>query len=400
MLQHCTDPTVFINLQNICDNFALLEKEAKEICPDDGLWPSAIPVIKSDAYGHGLVETGAALLQSASPAKALAVGSVDEALALRNGLLGKGLKPVPILALLGAYTEEEANACAAFGITPVAQGAEQLPLLDKAALKYAAAPMGIALKLDTGMCRLGQKGVLGADFLNVLKDSKGLEPQLLLSHLAVADTPSEDEFTRGQLAMYLTELAALRRVWPKVRASLFNSAGLMSRALFSTDLRAAFGPHMSRPGMAIYGVSPLHKTTRHDAGAGLKVAMSVAAPVMAVHNIAKGQTISYGRTFKAEKDLRVAVIRAGYADGFSRGLSSKGELCLHGRRVPVLGRVCMQMHMVDIGGLPEVKPGDLAWIMGGEGPNAITPDDLAEKWGTIPYEVCCILGHSNRRIYA
>ncbi len=397
MIANSTDPVIFVSLKNICRNFAFLNGKAREISHEGGQWPSAIPVIKSDAYGHGLVKVGAALLEKGG-AEALAVGTVEEGVDLREGLRKLGAPENPILSLLGAYSAEEAEACAVHGITPVAQSLDQLEKLGRAAAKFSSAPIGIGVKLDTGMCRLGLKHGRTDGFLNALRSSKALRPQLFISHLAAADAPEEDGFTQQQLALFREELNKIRSVWPEVRASLLNSAGLLSHAALEKNLGALLGPHMSRPGMAIYGVSPLHRTGRHEAGEALVPAMRAAAPVMAVHDVPAGRSVSYGRTFKAEKDIRVAVIRAGYADGFSRGLSGKGELCLHGRRVPVLGRVCMQMHMVDVSALPEVKPGDLAFILGGEGESAISPYDLASAWGTIPYEVCCILGR-NRRIY-
>jgi alanine racemase len=126
--------------------------------------------------------------------------------------------------------------------------------------------------------------------------------------------------------------------------------------------------------------------------------MQAAAPVVQVHDLPKDASVSYGATFTAERDMRVAVVAAGYADGYSRGLSNRGEVLLAGRRARILGRVCMQLTVVDATGLEGVHAGSWATLLGGEGPEAVRPEELAEWWGTIPYEVFCLLG-LNRKTF-
>jgi alanine racemase len=120
--------------------------------------------------------------------------------------------------------------------------------------------------------------------------------------------------------------------------------------------------------------------------------MSVSAPVLGVHVLSCGGTVSYGRTFTAPREIKIAVIGAGYADGFSRGLSSKGRVSVKGLQCPVLVRVCMQMHIVDVFHVPDIAYGDTAHILGG----AVSAADIAADWGTIPYEVFCLLGKNTR----
>jgi alanine racemase len=127
--------------------------------------------------------------------------------------------------------------------------------------------------------------------------------------------------------------------------------------------------------------------------------MEAAAPVMGVHDLAEGQPLGYGCAFKAEKDMRIAVVGAGYADGFPRLLSGRGQVCIRGQRCPVIGRVCMQMHMVAVDHVPGAAPGDAAYLLGGEGAGAISAQELAGEWGTIPHEVFAGFG-KNRRVYA
>jgi alanine racemase len=124
--------------------------------------------------------------------------------------------------------------------------------------------------------------------------------------------------------------------------------------------------------------------------------MEVVAPVFSVHGLKAGESVSYGRTFTASREMRVAVVGAGYADNYSRSLSGRGEVVLHGKRAPILGRVCMQMTAVDATDIPQAKAGDPAYLLGGPGERPVTPEELAGWWGTITYEVFCLLGQNAR----
>jgi alanine racemase len=127
--------------------------------------------------------------------------------------------------------------------------------------------------------------------------------------------------------------------------------------------------------------------------------MDVRAPVLQVHDVRAGETVSYGRTFRAERDMRVAVLGAGYADCYGRALSGRAQVVVRGVRAPVLGRVCMQMCVADVSDAPGAAAGDDAWLLGGPDAAAVTPEELAGWWGTITYETFCLLG-LNRREYA
>jgi alanine racemase len=125
--------------------------------------------------------------------------------------------------------------------------------------------------------------------------------------------------------------------------------------------------------------------------------MSVSVPVLQVHPLPAGRSISYGRTYTATKDATVAIIAAGYADNYSRALSGRGVAVAGGRRVPVLGRVCMQTTAIDVTDVPGIATGDRVWLLGGPGPATVSADELADLWGTISYEVLCLLGMNPRR---
>ena len=181
----------------------------------------------------------------------------------------------------------------------------------------------------------------------------------------------------------------MKAVFPGLKTSLTNSPGLLCWPSYVGDL--------ARPGVTLYGGNPLHGTDRAKLGMGLLPVMEMAAPVLSVHPVVKGATVSYGCLYTAPKDIRAAVVGAGYADGYPRSLSMRGSVLIRGPRAPILGRVCMQMCIVDVTDIPGVEPGDTAYLLGGSGPLAIRPEELAEWWGTISYEVFCALGR-NRRV--
>lgn len=361
---------VRVDLKAIRANYSLLQARSA----GQGL----LAVIKADAYGHGLVEVARAL--NLSGARNFAVGTVEEA-----GLLRDAGIPGRILSLLGPQDMREAKAVAGQNILPLIYREEQLHLLAEAT---AGRRQPIAIKLDTGMRRLGFAVDEVSRLCDVLSQRKTLEPVLVMSHLAAADDPAQAAFTREQAARFEVCRNLFHSRGMKVEWSLCNSAGLLAWPDFRYDWQ--------RPGIALYGANPFHGTPLAEKGAGLEQAMTVSAPVIQVHALRQGESIGYGRTFVADADLRVAIVAVGYADCLSRHLSNAGWCCLHGRRARMLGRVSMQMIALDVTAIPETTPGDRAWILGGEGEGAVSAHDLAGWWGTIPYEVFCVLGKNRR----
>jgi alanine racemase len=156
-----------------------------------------------------------------------------------------------------------------------------------------------------------------------------------------------------------------------------------------------FGLDMVRPGLLTYGVYP----DSHTGGLSLRPAMAVRCRVRAVTHHKKGDAVSYGRTWTAERDCTLAVLPMGYADGLHRALSGKLEVLLHGRRVKQVGRICMDMCMVDVTDLPDVQSGDVATVLGEDGDACITANELAQRAGTIPYEILCAISPRVPRVY-
>lgn len=363
---------VRVDLGAIQDNFRLLRNRGTKL----------IAVVKSDAYGHGLLQVANALEDCG--ADCFAVGTVAEAVRLRPEVRGT------VFALLGPQSPEEAQAAVAHGIVPVTARLDQLFALQDVA-EQLACQVPVALKFDTGMARLGFGEQDVGQVLTTLAACPHITPQWLFSHLATSDDPHQAEFVREQAAQFQRIQARFSAAGLHPQCSLANSAGLLAYPELAWDRQ--------RPGIALYGANPFHGTELADLGAGLRPAMRVQAPVLSVRQLAKGASISYGRTYVADRDKTVAVIAAGYADAYSRVLSNTGWVLLRGQRAKILGRVCMQLTAVDATHIPGVKPGDMAVLLGSDGEDAVTPEDLAAWWGTIPYEVFCLLG-MNPREYA
>ncbi len=375
-------PLTRISLDNVRRNWLFLASKAKTLPP--------LAVIKADAYGHGLGPVAKVLVEAGC--RTLAVGSMDEGVLLRNMLSDSGGEAVSIIPLLGVLSPRDAASAVTHNLLPVVSSPEEAAFVSQA--WSGASPLTVAVKVETGMARLGFREYEREQFIGSLRSFANLKPSLLLSHLAAADDPNKHATVAAQAERFLTAYAAMRVFWPDIALSLANSAGFIAQDVLLPSLPS----HIGRLGFALYGGNPFAGTSWEHLGEPLLPAMEVTAPVMGVYDLTSGQTVSYGCTYTAERKMRVAIIGAGYADGFSRGLSGKGHVCIRGRRCPVLGRVCMQMHVVDVTHVSCASFGDIAYLLGGEGPGRVTPGDLARDWGTIPHEIFCSLG-KNPRVY-
>ena len=365
-------------------DLAALSRNFRRLGPPDEL----MPVIKSDAYGHGLLPVAGALARAG--ALRFAVGTASEGMALRQAGFGQEIVP-----LMGCLTAEEWRTSAACGLTPLIAGFDDIEAACAAASACGAGVLPVALKCDSGMGRLGFTPEEAPELAERLRAHPVLLPRFALSHLSSVDMPGEDAYTGMQMRRFDLFLTALRAVFPEIRPSLGNSAATLGPA------RAQSG--ICRPGLALYGGNPFAGTEREPMGAELEWAMSVAAPILAVHPLRAGESLSYGRIFTAPHDMRVAVAAAGYATGYARALSGRVSLMVRGRRVPQVGRVCMSMLMLDVSGVPETRAGDLAWVLGGPaeaGERPVDAQELARLLDTIPYEVLCLMGGLNPRVYA
>jgi alanine racemase len=246
----------------------------------------------------------------------------------------------------------------------------------------------VHLKVDTGMGRLGLLPGEVPEFLAGLKDYRQLEVLGLISHLAVADL-EDKTYTLRQLQDYTNLLAAARgQGWALPLSHISNSAALW-------ELKEA---HLGlvRPGLMLYGSPP---APDRPPPVELKPVMTLATQVLQLKRLPPGSSVSYGCTHTTADWCDLAVLPVGYCNGYNRLLSNRGAVLIHGRRAPIRGRVCMNLTMVEVTGIPGVKEGDRVTLLGQDGDDQIRADELAAWADTISYEVYCMLGAANLRRY-
>lgn len=332
-------------------------------------------VVKADGYGHGAVQVAAAALRAG--AQRLGVALLEEALALRQAGFG-----VPIQ-ILSEIPPEGADDAVEQRITCTVYSAEAGEALSNAAIRQGKNAK-VHMKVDTGMHRIGVRPSFFEGLLRQVSAMPGIEVEGCFTHFAMADEPS-DPYTKQQLGMFTRlreEHGSQIPVWHAA-----NSAG----AFFFPDSRL----DMVRIGIAMYGLQP---STSQSTAVELSPALALKARLSYVQDIQKGEGVSYGLTFRAAEDTRVGTVPLGYGDGYSRLLSNKASVLVMGRRYPVAGNVCMDQLMIDIGG-SAYEPGETVTLVGVDGDDAITLEELAGVVGTINYELACMLGSRLPKVY-
>jgi len=313
--------------------------------------------VKADGYGHGLVRVARAL----AGADALAVSSASEALQLREA----GIR-TPICLLEGFFHSDELAPLQDHGLTTVVHQFHQVELLERAALR---APVRVWIKVDSGMHRLGfppEQVRMAWERLGRLAQVERLG---FLTHLACADDLDSPATPRQ-----LDTFASATRELPGAR-SIGNSAGLLAWPEARSD--------WVRPGIMLYGVSPFFQ--RVGTEEGLEPVMTVRSELMAVNHLKRGDAVGYGGTWICPEAMPVGVIAIGYGDGYPRHARTGTPVLLNGRRVPLIGRVSMDMITVDLRSQPEARIGDPA-VLWGEG---LPVEEIADHAGTIGYELLC-----------
>ena len=334
-------------------------------------------VVKADAYGHGAVETARALGRCG--VYGFCVSNLAEAEELRAAGLTQ-----PVL-ILGYTPVEYADALANHNIEQCVYSLEYASALSAAAKKT----VRVHLKLDTGMGRIGFD--CRSDCLPGLEDAKqvlslpNLEACGVFMHYAVADTPSEDAFTAAQYSRFCKAVAALEAGGHQFAIKhCSNSAGALGLEEMGTDA--------IRAGIILYGLAP---DTGMELPEGVKPVMSLYSTVSMVKTVAAGESVSYGRTYRADAERTIATVSAGYADGVPRLLSNCGSVLIHGKRAPIVGRVCMDQFAVDVTDIPDVKMGDTVTIFG----PGLSVDEVARAAQTINYEIICGISKRVPRVY-
>ncbi|MBI4800677.1 MAG: alanine racemase [Desulfarculus sp.] len=368
------DNRLLIDLKALEHNLAVLR----------GLLPAGCRVagvVKADAYGHGLLPT-ARRLKSAG-AEALAVAVAAEGAALRRaGVAG------PIWLLLGVRPPQ-ARQAALLDLTPISADLEAFRALH-AAGQALGRPVSCQLKVDTGMSRLGVPHGQALEFLEQLKALDGIRLIGLASHLATAGDPASSQAVE-QAGRFAGLLAAARQDgWQLADSSLSGSGGVM----VPPPLRPG-PPAFARLGIGLYGCLP------DPACAGLadlRPVMSFSTRLLAVRPAPAGSLVSYGATWRAQRDTWLGVLPVGYSDGYPRALSNRAKVLVGGQRAPVRGRVCMNLTMVDLGDLPALPAvGQEVVLLGRQAGGEISAGQLGDWAGTISYEITCGLGAANRR---
>lgn len=358
---------VHVNWEHFRHNIGILMQKEHEL----------MPVIKADAYGHGVAK--AAMELERLGIRWAAAGTLREAALVReSGFTGH------IVALLSRVPGRDDVALALEkNLVPLIHNKEGLHSVQEA-LDGSSNTLDIAVKVDTGMARLGFPLSDMEKVAAFLAEHTNIRPLVQVSHFSVADEPDEDAYTAMQCDIFYRAADIMHRYFPDMRCSLGNTAGLAVQVTKKDDI--------CRPGLALYGYDPMSGTSREGACKGLLPVMEVSAPIISVHPLHKGESLGYGRAYKAASERLVGWVAIGYADGYRRNPAPGTCMCVNGTRVPVIGRVAMQMTCVDLTDLPVPPvPGDIAYVLGGPG-NAVTAQDIATWWDTIPYEVTCLLG--------
>ncbi len=371
--------TASIDLGALAENYA----EAERLAAGRGV----IAVVKADAYGHGAVPVARRLV--AAGCERLAVATVAEGAELRAAAVR-----VPILVLGGIHDAAEAADAAALDLVPVIQHAGHVPLLAKVA-RERGRPLAVELEVDTGMARMGvapeDVAALAATFVR----DGALVLEGLYTHLACADEVDLGS-ARRQLGLFREVLAGLgsRGLAPE-RVHVANSGGLVAGAELAEALPREV--NAVRPGLLLYGVQP----SASRAGlARLRPVMSLRTRVANVRHVRRGDPVGYGATFRAKQRGRIATIPVGYADGLPWSLGNRGQALLRGRKVPIAGRVSMDLVTLDVGELP-VEIGDPVLLFGesAEPPRErLLVEAQAEAAGTIPYELLVRVGRRVPRV--
>lgn len=342
-----------------------------------------IGVVKADGYGHGGVPI-AHCLENKPYMAGFAVATVEEAYLLRRAGIRK---PLLVLGYTFPYCYE---GLALEEIRPAVFREDSVSQLSQAACRTGKT-IRVHVKVDTGMGRVGitpdQEGI---DFIRRLSRLPGLEIEGIFTHFAKADEADKTS-AKAQYALFAgfcerVEKECMLKI-PVKHCS--NSAGIVE--LPETGMDAV------RAGITLYGLYPSPQVSRDIIP--FRPALSLHSHIVFIKGLHPGQSVSYGGTFTAEYEMRVATIPVGYGDGYPRSLSNRGWVLIRGKRAPILGRICMDQFMVDVTGIPEAREGDLVTLIGRDGGDCITAEELGELSGRFNYELVCDLGKRIPRVY-
>ncbi len=361
-----------IDCDRVESNFRLIKQKVTEDIKING-------VVKADAYGHGAVAVGRSLIHAG--ADGLCVASLEEACELRSA----GIES-PIL-ILGYTQPGWASYVVEGGFTQTVYHLALARALSAEAVRQRKT-VPVHIKIDSGMGRVGVQPERAADLIRDIAALDGIVVDGVFTHFSCAD--SDDDYTAWQIQRFGQLIGELetRGVRPRhIHAS--NSAAILKHKSAGFD--------MVRPGILLYGLCP--SPALADDAADFRPAMTIKSTIVEIKTIAAGEKVSYGGTFRADRQTRIATIPAGYADGFSRKLSNRGRVLINGYYAPVAGNVCMDFMMIDVTDVPGVRIGDDVVLVGRQGACEISIDEIAAIMDTINYEAVSLIGKRVHRVF-
>lgn len=374
-----------INLTNLKQNYKNICSRVKELAPD----VKVLGVVKSDAYGHGAVPVAEAIAEEG--AEFFAVATAEEAGELREAGIS-----APIL-ILGYVDEADVPLLVQYDAAAALCDEHTAKVFSDAAQELNA-EIKVHIALNTGMTRIGFEADPDEENIeNIIKavSLPGIRTEGVFTHFAVADVEGGEEYTQEQTIRFHETVTALmaRGIDLEYRHCANSGAILQHPETFNRRLPDGSPMfNMVRAGIILYGYYPDITTEKT---VELKPVMTVKTHVVQVRETKPGVTVSYGRTYCTEKPTKLAVVAMGYADGYHRVASGHAQMLVQGKVVPVVGRICMDMCMLDVSGM-DVKRGEIVTVFGEEG---VTADTTAEAAGTISYEVLCSISKRIPRFY-
>ena len=336
-------------------------------------------MVKANGYGHGATEISPTLARAG--ADAFGVATLEEAVQLREA----GIQ-APLIVLAGVFPAQ-LDTFVEYKLTPVVHDLISLKALDRESSRRQV-ELGVHLKIDTGMGRLGFFAAEADQWIAAIKQAESLHIQGVFSHFSHAESVQGD-YTQKQLEIFKRVLGQLRSagVIPDL-VHLANSAATIT-------LPAAYFD-MVRPGLMLYGVYPSPNMKEQI---NLKPALSWKTKILQLKNVPSGTSVSYGQTYVTERESLIATLPIGYADGYPRFLSNRGEALVRGQRARIAGRVCMDLTMIDVTDIRNVRQGDEVVLLGRQGGAEISADEIAAWANTISYEILTSIGTRVPRIH-
>lgn len=362
-----------INLANIKFNFlALKHKAGKQV--------KMLVAVKADAYGHGMLEVSKQLEDC--KVDYLGVASVNEALALRKGNI-----KAPILVMGNVFDETQINQALHFQISLTVADLAGAKKINKFVSR--GKKLKVHIKIDTGMGRIGiWHETAFADIVKICR-MENLFVEGIFTHFASAD--ADINFTNKQLFIFEQLINKLKQNHINIALVHAANSSALSRIKNIGSLY-----NMVRPGIMVYGIYPCESMQKQIS---LKPVLELKSRVVYLKQAEPGRTISYGRTYTVKTKTKIATVSIGYADGYVRALSNKAHVLINGKIFPVVGRVCMDQIMVNVGLSSKVKVGDIVTLIGREQTKIISAEKLASLCETIPYEITCGISARVKRLF-